>query len=140
MNQMTRKPGRPARGDEAHGNKERPARIPMSAGNKLAVPESMKEEGYQYYWAITGPDHPGKLAQMEAAWWEYVLHDGEKMEQPAGKGNTHVLMRLPMEYYLEDMKAQQRRNIDATQKDAQTLGDSEYVPMGQKMVVEREII
>jgi hypothetical protein len=49
-------------------------------------------------------------------------------------------MRLPMEYYKEDMARQQQRNIDATQQDAQTLGDSEYVPMGQKAGVEREII
>lgn len=141
MNDQTkRKPGRPARGDSAHENKQRPARVPMSAGNKLAVPDSLKEEGYQYYWAITGPDHPGKLQQMEAAYWEFVVHNGNKVERPAGKGNTHVLMRLPMEYYIEDMQAQQRRNIDATQKDAQTLGDSEYVPMGQSKVVEREII
>jgi hypothetical protein len=112
----------------------------MSAGNKLNVPDSLKEEGYQYYWAITGPDHPGKLQQMEAAWWEFVLQGGEKVEQPAGKGNTHVLMRLPMDLYQEDMAAQQKRNIDATQKDVQALGDSEYVPMGQNKVVERDII
>lgn len=137
---VKRKPGRPARGEEAHQNKQRPARVPMSAGNKLMVPDSLKEEGYQYYWAITGPDHPGKLAQMEAAYWEFVIRDGEKMELPAGKGNTHVLMRLPMEYYREDMAAQQKRNIDATQKDVQALGDSEYLPMGQTKVVERDII
>jgi hypothetical protein len=135
-----RKPGRPARGEEVHQNKSRPARVSMSAGNKLNVPDSLKEEGYQYYWAITGPDHPGKLQQMEAAWWEFVLHGGEKVEQPAGKGNTHVLMRLPMDLYQEDMAAQQKRNIDATQKDVQALGDSEYVPLSQKSVVERDII
>jgi hypothetical protein len=134
------KPKNPDRGEAAHQNKQRPARVPMSAGNKLSVPDSLKEEGYQYYWSITGPDHPGKLAQMEAAWWEFVIHEGEKVERPAGKGNTHVLMRLPIEYYRQDMAEQQKRNIDATQQEVQALGDSEYVPMGQKSVVERDII
>lgn len=135
-----RKPGRPARGEAAHENKKRPARVPMSAGNKLHVPDSLKEEGYQYYWSIHGPDHPGEIQRMEAAYWEFVLHDGEKVEQPAGKGNTHVLMRLPMEYYQQDMAEQQKRNIDATQDNVQALGQDEYVPMGQKNVVERELI
>ena len=49
--------------------------------------------------------------------------------------NNHYL-----EYYDEDMADQQARNIDATQKNIQTLGENEYVPMGQDKVVEREII
>lgn len=140
MDQQKRKPGRPARGEEARSSKARPQRVPMSAGNKLMVPDSLKQEGYQYYWSITGPDHPGKLAQMEAAWWEFVLQDGEKVTQPAGKGNTHVLMRIEQKYYDEDMAAQQKRNIDASQVDIQSLGKDEYVPMGRKNVVERDII
>lgn len=118
----------------------RPERVPMSAGNKLRVPPRLKENGYQYYWAIYGPDHPGKLEQMQAAWWEFVLDDGNKVEIPAGKGNTHVLMRIEQRYYDEDMAAQQKRNIDATQHNLQTLGEDEYVPMGRKNVVERDII
>lgn len=122
-------------------NKARPARIPMSAGNKLAVPASLKREGYQCYWSITGPDHPGKLGQMGAAWWEFVLdEEGHKVERPAGKGNTHVLMCIEQKYYDEDMAAQQKRNIDTTQIEAQRLGEEEYVPLGRKNVVERDII
>jgi len=133
--QERKKPGRPARNADAQANKERPARIPMSAGNKLSAP---KREGYQRYWAITGPDHPGKLEQMIAAYWDYVLVDGERVEQPAGKGNTHVLMELEQHYYDEDMAAQQKRNMDATQQNVQQLGESEYLPAGRKAVVERE--
>jgi hypothetical protein len=135
------KPKNPDRGEAAHANKKRPARVPMSAGNKLKIPDHLLKEGYQHYWSIYGPDHPGKLQQMEAAYWEYVLdEEGNKLEQPAGKGNTHVAMRLPMEYYREDMAAQQKRNIDATQSNVQALGDSEYVPKGQSKVVERDLI
>lgn len=124
--------------DRSNDNKQRPPRVKMNAGNKLAAP---KREGYQRYWAITGPDHPGKLEQMVAAYWEFVLDDeGKRKEQPAGGGNTHVLMQIEQRYYDEDMADQQARNIDATQKNIQALGADEYVPNGQKNVVEREII
>ena len=138
MTEERRGPGRPPRGDKVKENSQRPARVSMTAGNKLKAP---KREGYQRYWSITGPDHPGKLEQMQAAWWEIVKReDGTDWTIPAGKGSTHVLMEIKQEYYEEDMAAQQARNIDATQKNIQTLGQDEYVPMGQKNVVEREII
>ena len=133
--QERKKPGRPARNADAQANRERPTRIPMSAGNKLSAP---KREGYQRYWAITGPDHPGKLEHMQQAWWDFVLVDGERVEQAAGKGNTHVLMEIEKQYYDEDMAAQQKRNMDATQQSVQQLGESEYLPAGRKAVVERE--
>tara|TARA_R110000803_G_scaffold58245_3_gene116483 strand:- start:641 stop:1051 length:411 start_codon:yes stop_codon:yes gene_type:complete len=114
----------------------RPPRVKMNAGNKLSAPQ---REGYQRYWSITGPDHPGKLAQMQAAYWEFVLNEeGQKIEQPAGKGNTHVLMEIEQHYYNEDMADQQKRALDASQKNIQSLGEDEYVPMGQKNVVEKE--
>ena len=60
--------GRPrkeqSREQRAHDNKDRPARIPMSVGNKLHVPSSLKKEGFFYYWAI---DRKGAIEQMEAA-------------------------------------------------------------------------
>ena len=101
--------------DRSNEHQSRPARVPMGSGHKLKVPDSYKREGYQQYWAITGPDHAGKLEQMQAAWWEFALGDeGVKLEQQAGKGNTHVLMEIPQKYYDEDMAAQQKKNLDAT--------------------------
>ena len=137
-----KKPGpKPRNPERTERNAARPKRVPMGSGNKLSVPDSLMKEGYQHYWAITGPDHPGKLQQMERAYWEFVLDgDGNKVEQPAGKGNMHVLMRIEKQYYDEDIAAQQARNMDATQTSVQALGDSEYVPMQQKSVVERDII
>ena len=127
-----------SRSDTAHSNKSRPARIPMAAGNRLHVPESLKEEGYQYYWAT---DEKGMIQQFEAAWWQKVLDDRKEcVTVPAGNGAAHYLMRIEQKYYDEDIQAQQNRNIDATQKQAQQLGEEEYVPMGSRAVVEREII
>jgi hypothetical protein len=126
------------RNQKAHQNSKRPARVPLSAGNKLHVPESIKEEGYQYYWGL---DRKGMIEQMEAAWWEKVKDErGEPLTVPAGGGESHYLMRIEQKYYDEDMEKQQQLNIDATAKQAQALGEDEYVPMGKTSVTEREII
>ena len=127
-----------SRSNSAHANKARPARIPMTAGNKLHVPESLKKEGFQYYWAI---DRKGMIEQFEAAWWQKVKDErGDNVTIPAGNGEVHYLMCLEQKYYDEDIKRQQQMNIDTTAKQAQTLGDSEYVPGERSQVVEREII
>ena len=127
-----------SRSSKAHKNGSRPARIPLSAGNKLNVPESLKEEGYHYYWAI---DRKGMIEQLESAWYEKVQDErGQNVTVPAGNGETHYLMRIEQRYYDEDITKQQQLNIDATAKQAQQLGESEYVPQGHKQVAEREII
>jgi len=136
--EQKRGPGRPARGEKAHTPKDRPERVPMSQGTRL---HATKKEGYQRYWAKEGPSCPGALDKMKAAWWEFALDEGgRKITVPAGNGDTHYLMEIEQKYYDEDIAAQQARNIDATTANAQRLGEDEYVPMGQKSVVEREII
>lgn len=132
-----------SRDQKAHKNKKRPDRIPLSSGNKLFVPAHIKKEGYQYYWEV---DHPGRIEQLESAWWEKVrLDNGEFMTVPAGNGKTHYLMHIEQKYYDEDIDRQQKRNIDASARQAQTLGDSEYVPKDEagnqrQNVAERQII
>ena len=117
-------------------NKQRPTRIPMSAGNKLSVPAHLKKEGHQYYWQV---DRPGIIEQMQAAWWEKVTDErNEPVTVPAGNGNMLYLMEIEQGLYDEDMAAQQKRNIDTTNKEAQKLGEQEYVPLGRKNVTERE--
>lgn len=124
--------------DKAHGNKKRPVRIPLTGGNKLHVADKYKRKGYQLYLAV---DRKGMIEQMEAAWWAKVTDDdGKPITYPAGGGETHYLMEIEQKYYDEDIKRQQDLNIDTTAKQAQTLGEEEYVPMGRKQVAEREII
>ena len=126
------------RANEAHKNKQRPARIPMTAGNKLHVPDEFKKEGYQQYWQV---DRPGVIEQMIAAYWEKVTDDnGKPVTVPAGGGDTLYLMHIEQKYYEEDIKRQQDMNINTTNTEAQRLGDSEYVPLGKDKVVERELI
>ena len=110
----------------------------MSAGNKLHVPDKFKKEGFQQYWQV---DRPGVIEQMEAAWWEKVKDDrGDFVTVPAGGGDKLYLMHIEQKYYEEDIAKQQDMNINTTNKEAQRLGDSEYVPMGKDKVVERELI
>lgn len=125
------------RTDQAHANKDRPARIPISAGGKLHVPESLKKEGYQQYWQV---DAKGAIEQMQAAWWEKVQDERGDITVPAGNGDTLYLMEIEQQYYDEDIKRQQDLNISTTAKQAQKLGEEEYVPMGRQQITEREII
>ena len=126
------------RTNNAHENKQRPARVPMSAGNKLHVPAELKKEGYQQYWQV---DRPGVIEQMEAAWWEKVTDErGEAVTVPGGGGDTLHLMHIEQKYYDEDIAKQQQMNNDTTNKEAQRLGESEYVPKGSEQVVERQLI
>ena len=121
----------------AHSAK-RPARIPMGSVSKLSVPDHLKEDGYFYYWAV---DRKGAIEQMEQAWYEKVTDErGDLVTVAAGNGETHYLMRIEQRYYDEDMARQQALNTDASNATAQEVGEHEYVPMGRKSVVEREII
>jgi hypothetical protein len=109
----------------------------MSAGGKLTVPDNLKEEGYQYYWAV---DRPGDLEKFQAAWWEFALdHRGEKITTPAGKGETHYLMRIPQKYYDEDISNQQARVNDAMIESAR-VKESEYVPKDREGVLTRDVL
>lgn len=126
------------RNTQAHQNKDRPARIPMSAGNKLHVPDALKKEGYQQYWQV---DRKGMIEQMEAAWWEKVKDErNDPVTVPGGGGDTMYLMHIEQKYYDEDIKKQQEMNISTTAEQAQKLGENEYVPMGRENVTEREIV
>ena len=127
-----------SRSDKAHSNNKRAKRIPMSAGNKLHVPAELKKEGYQQYWQV---DRPGIIEQMESAWWEKVTNErGDPVTVPGGGGDTLYLMHIEQKYYDEDIAKQQQMNINTTNAEAQRLGEEEYVPMGSKQVVERELI
>ena len=124
----------------AHKPQNRPARVPLSSGNKLHIPVHLKEEGYFYYWAI---DRKGMIEEMERAYYEKVLgDDGKPLTVPAGSGETHYAMKIEQRYYDEDMLAQQKKNQDATAKQVQSLGEEEYTPLGRNEVVqvERDII
>ena len=115
---------------------KRPARVPMNAGNQLAA---KGRPGYQRYWAL---DKVGQLDRFIAAYWEFVLtEDGKKTTVPGGNGYIHYLMEIEQEYYNEDMISQLDRINDSMEaRRRPKMVNGEYVPMGHKSSIEKDII
>lgn len=133
---------RSSRGDDLDGgigSERRSPRVSLSGGGKLAIPDDMKEEGYFYYWAI---DKPGELDRFEAAWYEFVTDKyGKKITRPAGRGDTHYLMRIAQELYDKDMAEQQARVNEGLKKSAQVDSkEGQYLPEGREGVLERDVL
>ena len=103
--------------------------------------DSQDEDAGVQFFMMPGTVYEGMIEQMEAAWWEKVKDArGDHVTVPAGNGDTLYLMQIEQKYYDEDIELQQKRNIDTTATQAQSLGEDEYVPLGRQSVAEREII
>lgn len=93
---------------------DRPKRQPINGYRDLLSVQG-KEEGYHYCWV-----NEDKVPRYEQGWYEFVTHDviigdkkvntaaqlGGKVSLAVGNQMTAYLMRIPVEYYEEDMKAQ----------------------------------
>lgn len=93
---------------------ERPKRQPINGYRDLLSVQG-KEEGFHYCWV-----NEDKVPRYEQGWYEFVTHDviigdkrvntaaqlGGKVSLAVGNQMTAYLMRIPNEYYDEDMKAQ----------------------------------
>jgi hypothetical protein len=116
------------------------SRIPMSAAERLPVPKKFMEEGYHYRWcADYGVD---KLARYLQAGYQYV-EDGNGDRISRGGGDRLWLMRLPIEYWEQDLKAKHDKVIEInkqTQRDAAPKSGAvpEYLPQGMTSAIERD--
>lgn len=93
---------------------DRPKRQPINGYRDLLSVQG-KEEGFHYCWV-----NEDKVPRYEQGWYEFVTHDviigdkrvntaaqlGGKVSLAVGNQMTAYLMRIPNEYYDEDMKAQ----------------------------------
>lgn len=116
-------------GNERDPNKStRPPRVPMGAGKNLSIPAKYTaDKNYRYYWFIDDPRKVGRIEQAEAAYWEVVTDDsGAPITRPSGAGKM-ILMKLPMEYALEDKARKQAKNR-ARMAEESKLGPNEYAP------------
>lgn len=103
--------------------KKRAPRVPMQKGGTLDVNPSLLEKGYYHYWGI---DKDQELEKMQMAYFEFVLDEnGQKITKPAGRGETHYLMRLPMEYRQEDIVRRRLENNRIIEAKA-AVGSDEY--------------
>lgn len=109
---------------------DRNTRIPLSGlRDKLTV--HGKDPNYHYYWALDADEHGAEIYKLTLAGYEFVASHTVKVGQahvytakdigsivrvPAGSdGRYHFLMRIPMQYYLDDQAELERLNKEQEQ-------------------------
>ena len=95
----------------------RPPRVPLEYGNNVSFSDvQFDRKNYRYYAFYDDPERPGRIENAKAAYWEEVRNvNGQLASRPAGAGR-HILMRLPMQYALEDLELK-RKKVQATMAD-----------------------
>jgi len=122
-----------SRTEKKDGKPQRPERVPMGQGQKLKFPQ-YEDPNYKLRLISS---KPGRLAEAEGAWWEYVKDgDGNKVTVPSGQYPLH-LMRIPIEYWTEDQKAKQARNIETLNNESK-LSQGEYSPNENGHAIQRD--
>lgn len=95
----------------------REQRVPIN-GNRSVLDVSGKEDGFHYCWV-----NDYNVDKFLDAYYEYVTHAvtvghtkidaasaaGAKVSKKVGNGVTALLMRIPAEYYTEDIKAMNQK-------------------------------
>ena len=105
----------------------RPPRVRLKGNLKLDYPKQKLDlVNFHYRWFEDNPTKPGRIQSAIDAYWEYHEEDGKKVTRPSG-ANTMYLMKLPMEYYEEDMELK-RQDVGRTIAEQMTLGANEYAP------------
>lgn len=129
--------------EEAEVNED--TRLPFgSAQQRLDYP---RREGYYRHWFN---DTPGRLARALAAGYKHVLdNDGKVVHRPVGTNGpgggllSGYLMEIPVEWWNNDMIAQQKKldQIDADIRRGNIQGkvgeDGRYVPESRPIKITR---
>lgn len=118
---------------------KRPPRVPMSQGTNLHCDESLLDrENFAYRYHAEYKDKGGTISSAHAAYWEHVTDsNGNNITRNGGGGDMLYLMRLPMQYHLEDLELNAQRNR-ATMDQEYRVKDGQYVPKGSPGAVKRE--
>jgi hypothetical protein len=118
--------------------------LPLERGGRERVPFGAMEQtlahppipGFRLYWAN---NTPGRVARFKQAGYEHVLdEEGKPISRcvdvrGGGGGIDAYLMKIPLQWYYEDMSAQQDLR-DRTMQDikdgrmGEKLGKNQYVP------------
>lgn len=117
---------------------KRPPRIPMNNSAKLVVDERyLDREKYAYRWFAEDDVQGGRVFQAKNAYWEHVCNEnGENFRYRKG-GTVSYLMRLEMQYYLEDLELKRQKVRATMMKDAE-IGHNEYAPNGGNSAITRD--
>lgn len=144
------KRGRASRQEQEEGRRRRRESLGADRNMKLHVPETFKEEGYEYRWAN---DRPGRVQQLYNEDWDIVPATSNEVESKSlgttvqrtadrFNGENAVLMRKPKKFH-EDDRALKQKPVDETEKalrhgaapSAEGLSGSEaYVPGGKNTI------
>lgn len=109
----------------------RAKRIGMQQRKKLDY--IYQDSKYYYRWM---QDRDGRIQHAREAGYEFVTDEnGQEIQRRSGPYSLH-LMRLPIQYRIEDEKAKQAKVIE-TIKHESKLKEDEYIPDGQKHVVQK---
>lgn len=115
--------------------KQKRVRVPVNSGQNLSLRGyELDEENFHYYWVHESPSRPGQLEAYKAAFYEHCQINGSNLTTPSG-GGIDYLMRLPKEYWLEDMAAARKKRDDMRRRDNK-LSAGEYTTDAQGRSVE----
>jgi len=116
--------------DPRNANAEtRPPRVAMKRGANVTFADvDFDREKFHYYAFLDDPNKPGRIESARAAYWEDVPNrTGTPATRPDKSGGTHRLMRLPIEYWREDLNTKKQK-IRARMATENKLGKNEYAP------------
>lgn len=100
-------------------------RIPFNAGQKLSLRGyKLEPDKFHYRWFHEDPTRPGIIPAALEAFYEHCTMNGQPIKAPSGAGADY-LMRLPMEYHRDDLKAAKEKRAKLRQRDSK-LADNEY--------------
>lgn len=85
-------------------------RVPLGSGQQTwFMNYEFDWDNYYYYTFHEEATRGGRVAEAINAAYEHCQIAGENIKRPSGNGWDY-LMRLPMEYHLEDLERQRQRN------------------------------
>ena len=119
------------RGESAHEPEKRPERVPLTGNLKTQFPLYKRDDKKYYYYVFVDYPDEGNIEQAKAAYYEQCFYDDGTPCIVRPKGLPHHLMRMPIEYKLQD-------ELDRERERRATLGESnkidtangEYAPNG----------
>jgi len=142
MEQVKRKRGRPRKNTpDSIVKAVRPKRVPFGAQREiLAV--SGKDPNYHYRWVLDKNENGNRIMRFLRAGYSFVASDtvtvgdelvlkttnyGSIVRQPGNStGEFLYLMKLPMEYHLEDNKAKQDAIDETENQMRRALDEGQY--------------